>query len=540
MRRFAFSSIRLKLALIYSGVVCLVLIILSLVVYRSVIRNLEVEIDNDLAQRANQARTFFAGKGFTPQDLDSFTRLYGGSNPYTVPTPGNGTIRSGSMSEPDDLASALTYLQLVDSEGHVLQRLPDLKVMAKPQTQQELTQRLKEGYGYSYIKLANGERARVYTVPLERVDKGGYIQVVRSLQEFDAVGNGLVVPFVAASLIAITLLGVFGWWFTKRIFSPIEKITATAYRIGVNNDLTERIETDPKSNDEVSRLGRAFNAMLDRLEKNFKAQKQFIADSAHELRTPLTVIRGNVDLLKRNPDPQNQAESRQAIERESARMQRLVEDLLLLAQTDARQAVELVPLQLDDIVLEVFKETRVLADQRHQHLKMGHFEPVTMEGDRDRLKRAVLNLVDNAIKYTSEEGEITISLIRGKQWARVVVADNGPGIPEKDQSLIFDRFYRVDKARSRSASPSVVGGGSGLGLAIVKHIAEAHGGRISLQSEAGKGSTFTIWLKIDPKATSPFEGDDELEDTGQEEVEKTESAPEKAASGAALDTTAVD
>ncbi len=518
-RSFSSASIRVRFALIFSGVVILVLAVLSVVVYRSVIQSLEAETDNDLSQRAEQARAFFANSGFSSQDLDNFARTYGGSDVNTRPTPG-AVVRPDNMSEPTDLAAALTYLQLVDKQGQVIRRLPDLKVMSKPQTQQELAQRLQEGKGYGYIKLVSGERARVYTVPLDRVENRGYVQVVRSLQEFDTIGSGLVTPFAGSALIAIILLTVFGWWFTRRMLLPLETITAAAYRIGVNNDLTERIETNPEANDEVARLGRAFNAMLDRLEKIFKAQKQFIADSSHELRTPLTVIRGNIDLLKRNPDPQNQTESLQAIERESARMQRLVQDLLLLAQADARQTINLQPLQLDDVVLEVFKETRVLADQRHQRLKMGHFDPVTIEGDPDRLKRAILNLVDNAIKYTPEEGEITISLIRGKQWARIVVADNGPGISEKDQPLIFDRFYRVDKARSRGAS---TGGGSGLGLAIVKHIVEAHGGRISLQSVVGEGTTFTLWFKIDPAATFPLDGDDNF---AEDEVAATEAEAE--------------
>ncbi len=502
-RFYASSSIKLRLALIYSLMILVVMASLSFIVYNSVIRNLEAEVDRDLMQRTEQVRGFFARSGFMPQDLNDFATNYGvGQTPQT-----GGTIRPGSINEPEELAAALTYVQLVDYEGRVLQRLPDLKVMSKPATQQELSQRLKEGYGFSYVKLANGERARVYSVPLERVDKGGYIQAVRSLQEFEAVGRGLVWPFIFSALAAMILLGLVGWWLTSRIFSPIEHITNTAYSIAVSGNLEERIATNPKLNDEVSRLGRAFNAMLEKIEKTFKAQKQFIADSSHELRTPLTVIRGNIDLLKRNPDPQNQTESFQAIERESARMQRLVQDLLLLAQADARQTVELVPVQLDDIVLEVFKETRVLATPRRQQFKLGHFEPVTVEGDRDRLKRAVLNLVDNAIKYTPEEGEITLSLYRGKQWARVEVQDTGPGIPEQDQPLIFDRFYRVDKARTRATI-----GGSGLGLAIVKHIVEAHGGRISLKSVPGEGTTFTIWLKTDP--TAPLEAG--VEETGEE------------------------
>ncbi len=515
-RVFFHSSIRFKLTLVYSVVVFITMVAFMVIVYRSVINNLETGVDADLKSRAEQAQAFLVHNGFNPKDLDQFAKTYGGTSgqlakgsygvtPGTTPMPDNPAL---NMNDPNNLASALTYLQLVDNQGTVLSRIPELKVMTKPGTQAALAQILKNGTGFSYIQLTTGERARVYTLQLDRVNNRGYVQVVRSLQEADAIVSGLVWPFIILAIVAFCLLAVFGWWFTRRTFAPIEDITETAYRIGVNGDLNERIKTDPHSNDEISRLGRAFNAMLERLDKNFKAQKQFIADSSHELRTPLTVIRGNVDLLKRNPDPENQIESLQAIERESARMQRLVQDLLLLAQADARQAVEMAPLPLDDIVLEVFKETRVLADQRHQQLKLGHFDPVVIEGDRDRLKRAILNLVDNAIKYTPEEGQITLSLVRGKQWVRVTVSDNGPGIAEKDQALIFDRFYRVDKARSRQSTAGM-GGGSGLGLAIVKHIVEAHGGRISLESAPGEGSTFTIWLKTPASEDLPPDEDEE-------------------------------
>ena len=523
------KSIRFQLMLVYVAATCFTLVLFALVLYTSLVRNLEKEVDDDLYNRAQQARDYFANSGFNPKELDQFARNYGGvSQVGKGTTPASGANSSETALDRSDLSSALTYLQLVDSDGNVVQRLPgNLKVMAQASTQNSLHQKLGDGKGYSFILLADSERARVYTTPLDRVENRGYVQVVRSFQENDAIMSGLVWPILLASVVAFFLLGLFGWWFTRRTFSPLEDITATAYRIGVNNDLAERIVTDPTSNDEVSRLGRAFNAMLERLEKSFKAQKQFIADSSHELRTPLTVIRGNIDLLRRNPDPQNQAESLQAIERESARMQRLVQDLLLLAQADARQTVDLVPLQLDDVVLEVFKETRVLADQRNQRLRLGHFEPVTVEGDRDRLKRAILNLVDNAIKYTPEGGEITVALIGGKQWARVVVADNGPGIAKKDQALVFDRFYRVDKARSRSQSLS--SGGSGLGLAIVKHIVEAHGGRISLDSDEGQGTTFTIWLKSNPGETlPPDEEDSDEEDSGLDQTPTPIEASSKA------------
>lgn len=500
-------SLRLWLVLVYSGTVFLALLLVFWLIYYLITSNLENQLNQNLQERARAAQQYFAtNTEFTPQDLETFEKVFGGA---AVSTPPKGDYTTppqvGANFKPNccDLATSLTYLQVTLSEGQVL-RVPDLDIMNQRQTQGELKKRLT-GYGFDTFRLTNGERVRVYTAPIiARGHTIGHVQAVRSMEEVGSFTSGLVFLFIGFAALLILVLGPMGWLVVRSGFAPIERIIEAAYRIGLNNDLSERIATDPRSNDEVNRLGRAFNAMLDHLEKNFKAQKQFIADSSHELRTPLTVIRGNLDLLKRNPDPQNQTESLQAIERETERMRRLVEDLLLLAQADAKQSLEMLPLQLDTLVLEVYKNARVLADARHQTLKLEHFDPVMLEGDADRLKRAILNLVDNAIKYTPEEGTISISLFKGKKWARVVVTDNGIGIAAKDQPLIFDRFYRVDKARSRSS------GSTGLGLAIVKHIVEAHGGRITLDSEPGKGSTFTIWLYYSPGDEDDFPDDEEF------------------------------
>jgi heavy metal sensor kinase len=420
------------------------------------------------------------------------------------PTPVNPTFNPDCC----DLAASLTYLQVKFRDNQVWS-VPNVEIMTRPETQIALSNLLLNSpsvSSFATLNLKSGERVRVYSVPLiVRGQMLGHVQTVRSLEDFDSIVNNLTIPFVVIVLVALGLLALSGWLATRRAFAPVEQITEAAYRIGVNHNLTERIEIDSQSNDEVARLGRAFNTMLDQLEKTFKSQKQFIADSSHELRTPLTVIRGNLDLLKRNPDPKNQTESLQAMERETERMKRLVEDLLLLAQADARQIIEMHPLQLDTLVLDVYMNTRVLADARHQTLKLGHFDPVALDGDAERLKRAILNLVDNAIKYSPEGGTITVSLYRGKKWARVVVADTGIGIAEKDQALIFDRFYRVDKARSRGS------GSTGLGLAIVRHIAEAHGGRVTLESGEGKGSTFTLWLNYKPTDEADFSDDVDLD-----------------------------
>ena len=508
-------SIRARLNLIISGVLCLAMAAVSVAVYSSVVSTLDTEINKDLASRAQELSHYIASaNSFTDQDLQELAYTLGGFKITPVPSSSSGSPlglniqNSGQLLQnKNDLATYLSYIQILDPQGNVRKAVPEVRILNQPDNQRLLSQLIiKPGEFGTVVLSPNRERVRIYTEPIfQHGTLVGFVQTARSLQEIQTITGSLIIPFVIGAGLTVFVLAVFSWRVTNKAFAPIENITNTAYRIGVNNDLAERIWVNPDTNDEVSRLGLAFNKMLDRIENEFYAQRQFIADSSHELRTPLTVIRGNLDLLKRNPDPKNQAESLRAIERESTRMQRMVQDLLLLAQADSRRAVEFSPLMLDEIVLDVFEQGKLLANARNQTIKLGHFDAVQVIGDADQLKRVFLNLVENATKYTPENGNITISLYAGKRWTRVVVADTGVGIDQKDQSLIFNRFYRVDKARSRNS------GGSGLGLAIVKHIVEAHRGRINLESEQGKGTDFIIWLPLEPNGISD-PGDDENEE----------------------------
>ncbi|HID63510.1 MAG TPA: hypothetical protein EYP49_12340 [Anaerolineae bacterium] len=166
-------------------------------------------------------------------------------------------------------------------------------------------------------------------------------------------------------------------------------------------------------------------------------------------------------------------------------MSRIVADLLLLAQADAGVELEKKPVELDTLLLEVYRQSQLMADG--VEVKLGHEDQAVVMGDADRLKQLLLNLVDNAIKYTPPGGEVRLSLYREQGWVQVAVSDTGMGIPPEDLPHIFERFYRTDKARRR--------GGTGLGLSIAKWIAEAHGGHLTVESEVGKGSTFTLWLR---------------------------------------------
>jgi signal transduction histidine kinase len=229
--------------------------------------------------------------------------------------------------------------------------------------------------------------------------------------------------------------------------------------------------------------------MLARLETLFQAQQRLVADVSHELRTPLTTIQGNLDLLRRGAadDLITRGEALRTIGDQTTRMRRLINDLLLLAQADAGLKLRLQPVELDTLLLEVYREAQVMAQSQGVSVRLGAEDQALVQGDGDRLRQLLLNLVDNAIKYTSAGGQVTLGLSRSDGWAQVTVSDTGVGIAAEDLPHIFERFYRADRSRGRS-------GGSGLGLSIAEWIAQAHGGRIQVTSQVGKGSTFTVWL----------------------------------------------
>jgi heavy metal sensor kinase len=240
---------------------------------------------------------------------------------------------------------------------------------------------------------------------------------------------------------------------------------------------------------EVRRLADTFNAMLDRLHAAFAAQRRFVADASHELRTPLTTIRGRSEVLLLSPTLD--AETREGlvmIRDEAGRMGRLVANLLLLARGDAARAIDQRPVELDVLLLEVARQARALA--QGVTVTISHEDQVLVLGDADLLKQLLLNLVDNALTYTPPGGHIDLALSVVDGQARLAVHDTGIGIAPGELSHIFERFYRLDQARSRHS------GGAGLGLAIARWIAEAHGGRIEAESAVGQGSTFTVVLPL--------------------------------------------
>jgi len=272
---------------------------------------------------------------------------------------------------------------------------------------------------------------------------------------------------------------------------PLVRLDRAAAEIGRSGDARRRLP-DPHRHDEVGRLATTLNTMLEGLERARDAERRFLADASHELRTPLTIMRGNLELVARDPNmaPEDRvAALRDAIE-EAERMSRLVDDLLALARVDAGMALPDTDIELGRLVRDVADGARPVAGARLISVTIGS-DGTRVRGSEPLIRRLLENLTDNAIKYTSPTGSISISLAEEGPDAILTVADDGIGMSPEDLRHAFDRFWRSDWSRERP--------GSGLGLSIAKAVAEAHGGGIDATSEPGAGSTFTVRLPVLPE-----------------------------------------
>lgn len=291
------------------------------------------------------------------------------------------------------------------------------------------------------------------------------------------------------SLPAMLLMAGFaGYLLARKSLAPIAEMTAQAERISAEN-LHERLPVKNK-NDELDRLALVFNDLLARIKSSFDGLRQFTADASHELRTPLAIIRGEADVaLSQERAPGEYRETLAIIQDEARLLSDIVEDMLALARADAGQRrLKLEEFYFNDLTEECVHSARALALNKDLSLDFESSDEGAFRGDEDLLRRMVINLLDNAIKYTPEGGSISVKLWREDGRINLRVTDNGIGIPAESAARVFERFYRVDKARSRAE------GGSGLGLPIVKWIAEAHHGSVSLESALERGSSFTVSL----------------------------------------------
>jgi heavy metal sensor kinase len=401
---------------------------------------------------------------------------------------GDVAVLSLPEEELDVFQTATNFFVILDGRGNIKARSANLE----DYNYDRILDPAPAGSDEVFHTVPHGDRTlRVLTEPLYVELEGetrliGHLQVGRLLDNQVAVMEDLQLILIFTGIAAVCLSLFLGALVINRLLQPLDNMTEAAMRITKADDLSLRLP-DTGRRDEIGNLTMVLNRTLERLERLFHARQRFLADVSHELRTPLTTIRGNVDLMRRigEADP----EILDVVSDELDRMTRLVGDLMLLARADTGGLpIQQLPVDLDTIFLDVFRQVQSI--DHEVHISVEEVDQVAVMGDSDRLKQLVLNLVDNAIKYTPEGGKVMMSLSKEDGRANLVVKDTGIGIPAVDLPHIFDRFYRVDKARTRAQ------GGSGLGLSIAKWIVEAHGGRIEVDSEVGVGTTFSVHLPV--------------------------------------------
>ena len=337
------------------------------------------------------------------------------------------------------------------------------------------------------------------TVPLQNGQRPSGLAILGSPVDPYGLESRLLLTLAAGSLATLVIALLGGFWLADRAMRPVHTITQAARTIG-ETDLSRRLNM--KGKDELGELANTFDGMLGRLQAAFERQRQFVADASHELRTPLTIV--NLETSRSLASPRKPEDYRHAlsiIRSENEFMTALVNDLLTLARMDAGQAVmESQPVDLSDVALETLERLTPLAARNHVRLEAGDLPEVRILGDRKYLVQMVSNLVDNGIKYADGQDKnvcIETGTSDGTAWLHV--SDNGPGIAPEHLSHLFDRFYRIDQARSRSGnedSPDPqAAGGSGLGLSIVQWIARSHGGEVKVTSQVGAGTTFEILFR---------------------------------------------
>ncbi len=342
-------------------------------------------------------------------------------------------------------------------------------------------------------QLVGDDAWRVFSQPLTVAEVDGWLHVVADLDPVSDTLDRLLALMLIGGPLALALAGLGGLFLASRALRPIDRVTQTAQAISAS-DLNRRIRYQGPA-DEVGRLAETFDTMLNRLQTAFERERRFTGDAAHELRTPLTALKGRIDVaLSQSRQPRDYVVTLQEMQDQVDRLIRLSGDLLFMARLDqGRMARQSEPIDLPALLEAVVDQLRPLAAAKSIALVAAMPEELTIHGDMDWLIRLFINLLDNAVKYTPEDGRISLDATLEESAAVIAITDTGPGIPAEHLPHLFERFYRVegDRARTRRGNTH---GGAGLGLAIAHEIVRAHGGTLAVQSAPGSGATFIVRL----------------------------------------------
>jgi len=444
-----FKSIRTRLTLWYLAIIVILLLMFSSVAYFMLYYNLYNNLDNSLQNRANS--------------LSGATMVIPRSNELLMSFDANGTMTQqigGVTVDASKLSGLIT------------------KAVAGQNT---------------YLTAAGTEnqQVRLYATAFFNPFNGQPVVIVvgQTTTEITDVLHTFIYVIVFAMVGVIVLAGLGGLFLAERALKPVQQITKTAQNIE-GSDLSQRINV--KTDDELGRLASTLNEMIGRLEESFNRQRQFTADASHELRTPLAIMQAEATLaLSKERTPDDYRKSLETISQESDYMSSVISKLLFLARSDAgKEQLNFEGVELKELITGLSANIEVLAQDKGIKFAVDAKEELTVNGDKVKLRQLFINILENAVRYTPADGHISVSLVKQELNAVVSISDTGIGIPPEHLPHIFERFYRVDKARARAD------GGVGLGLAIAKIIAESHKGTITVASEVGKGTTFTISLPL--------------------------------------------
>jgi signal transduction histidine kinase len=471
-------TLRRRLTIAYVGFFAVALIALDIGLYLIVRQALYSSIDSDLERGAQYLQDGFTNSNEQLRASNN-QRLkdYFGANSFIL------TEQTISGFDATNLK-----FQVYQPNGELVAKSPNVQYTIH--VDDDLLDRALMGQDTLDTIDTGNMRTRQLLQPLMfRGQVVGALQLTRSLRDTDFALRLLLYVLLGGGAIVLLTAARGGDWLTRAAFRPIDEVTRTAQSIVRAEDLSRRVPVPPAP-DELQRLTITVNDLLARLEGLFSAQRRFVADVSHELRTPLAAMQGNLEVLDRGAarDPELLAESLADMRREVARLIRMANDLLLLAQSESGLQLRDEPIELDTLLLEVHRDLRPLAGDIQ--LRLGHEDQIIVRGDRDRIKQALLNLGINALQHTPAGGIVTLGMGLQDDYAVLTVTDTGNGIAPSDLPHIFDRFYRADRSRSRHR------GGAGLGLAIVKWVAEAHNGRVEVTSALGAGSQFSLLLPL--------------------------------------------
>ncbi|MDH4087768.1 MAG: ATP-binding protein [Nitrospira sp.] len=462
--------LRVRLTLWYGTALALVLIIFSVVLYAITARSLRDTVDESLEDTAMTAVRSLEERGFLP--LINEEEL---------------------LSQFPELTRIDKFFQIFSPSGTITIRSPNIKQHEVPLSRTALDAAFAGQRVFESAKYPKEPPLRLISVPI--MYRGNLLYIVQVGTSMESVGETLqrfLVLLVVAIPIALAVSLAGGWFLAGRALRPVDKITLAAQRIAAG-DLSQRLSM-PAAHDEIGRLAATFNNMIGRLDTSFRQIRQFTSDASHELRTPLTVMKGETDLALRRPrlldDYKSVLESNLE---EIDRMTRIVDELLFLSRADMGEVrVESLPVAMESLVEDIHRQAKLLAQDRNIEVLLGTVMPVVVQGDDLRLRELLLNLVENAMKYSYSGGKVEIALLNDGREARLSVTDYGIGIAPADHKKIFQRFFRTDVARGHTKK------GTGLGLAICSWIAELHKGRVEVKSDLGQGSTFTVVLPLAP------------------------------------------